>query len=59
MGDHSMSYDLERRYQPERRAFHSIRWFRERRNGFDRRAKVAGPERRGFGHRGMGNRRPV
>lgn len=54
-----MSYDLERRYQPERRAFHSIRWFRERRNGFDRRAKVAGPERRGFGHRGMGNRRPV
>lgn len=44
-----MSYDLDRRYQPERRAFHSTRWFRERRNGFDRRAKVAGPERRSVG----------
>lgn len=33
---------LERRYQPERRAFHHTRWLRERRNGFDRRQKVEG-----------------
>jgi hypothetical protein len=45
MGD-CMSYDLDRRYQPERRAFHTVRWLRERRHGFDRRAKVAGLERR-------------
>ena len=42
---------LERRYQPERRAFHTVRWFRERRTGWDRRAKVAGPERRSIGRR--------
>lgn len=54
-----MSEQLERRYQPERRAFHRTTWFRERRTRFDRRGRVAGLERRSLGRLGtIAKRRP-